>query len=173
MSYLTHAINQSPTIYGEAATALSAPAMKAVAFDSNGKIILPANSGDLAIGIVLADADNIAAGGRVNVQIKDICLALAGETIKRGYSLKAHTDGTVKQAGAGDNVIGIALGGASSGKPVEIMIVHSVMPSTGASLSLSLKDLTDVDSELTPTNGQILKYDGTDHVFKAAADATE
>lgn len=172
MSYQTHAINQSPTIYGEAASALTAPAMKAVAFDSSGKIILPANSGDIAVGIVLADAADIPAGGRVNIQIKDICLALAGETIKRGDQLMAHTDGTVKVATAGKNVIGIALGGASTGKPVEIMIVHSVMPATGASLSLSLKDLTDVDSTLAPTNGQILKYVSADSVFKAAADET-
>lgn len=127
MSYLTHAINQSPTIYGEANAALTAPAMKAVAFNSSGKVILPAASGDFAIGIVLADADNIAAGGRVNIQIKDICLAIAGETIKRGDLLMAHTDGTVKVATAGKQTIGVALGGASSGKPVEMMIMHTLI----------------------------------------------
>lgn len=126
MSYLTHAINQSPTIYGEANAALTAPAMKAVALNSSGKVILPATSGDFAIGIVLADADDIPAGGRVNIQIKDICLALAGETIKRGDLLMAHTDGTVKVATAGKNVIGYALGGAASGKPVEIFIFHTL-----------------------------------------------
>jgi len=126
--YLTHAINDSGVIYGEAAAALTAPAMKAVAFDSNGKIILPANSGDLAIGIVLADAADIAAGGRVNVQIKDICYALAGETIKRGDLLMAHTDGSVKKATAGKCVLGIALGDGASGKPVEMMIMHDRLP---------------------------------------------
>ena len=172
MSYMTHPINQSPTIYGEANAALTAPAMKAVALNASGKVILPANSGDLAIGIVLADADDIPAGGRVNIQIKDICFALAGENIKRGDQLKAHTDGTVKKASAGDNVIGIALSDAASGKPVEMMIVHSTVPASASSLALSLKDLTDVDSSLAPTADQILKYDGNDHVFKAAADAT-
>ena len=173
MSYLTHAINQSPTIYGEAATALSAPAMKAVAFDSNGKIILPANAGDLAIGIVLADADNIAAGGRVNVQIKDICLALAGEAIKRGQNLMAHTDGTVKVATEGKSIIGIALGNAASGKPVEMMIVH-VGTSGGSGSSVEkLSDLSDVDLSTPATNGQVLKYDGSAQKWKPAADAIE
>lgn len=170
MSYLNHAINQSPTIYGEAAAAITAPAMKAVAFDNNGKIILPANSGDLAIGIVLADAADIAAGGRVNIQIKDICLALAGETIKRGQSLKAHTDGTVKVASAGDNVIGIALGGAATGKPVEMLIVHT--GGAGGAVSVKMSDLTDVDLSTPATNGQVLKYDSSASKWKPAADAT-
>ena len=170
MSYMTHPINQSATIYGEAGAAITAPAMKVVAFDSNGKFVLPATG--TPIGVVLSDAVDVAEGDRVNVQIKDICFALAGETIKRGYNLKAHTDGTVKQASAGDNVIGIALGDAASGKPVEMMIVHNTIPASASSLALSLKDLTDVDSNLAPTADQILKYDNTDHVFKAAADAT-
>ena len=170
MSYMTHPINQSATIYGEAGAAITAPAMKVVAFDSNGKFVLPATG--TPMGVMLSDAVDVAAGDRVNVQIKDICFALAGETIKRGYNLKAHTDGTVKQASAGDNVIGIALGDAASGKPVEMMIVHNTIPASASSLALSLKDLTDVDSNLAPTADQILKYDNTDHVFKAAADAT-
>ena len=170
MSYMTHPINQSATIYGEAGAAITAPAMKVVAFDGNGKFVLPTTG--TPIGVVLSDAVDVAAGDRLNVQIKDICFALAGENIKRGYNLKAHTDGTVKQASAGDNVIGIALGDAASGKPVEMMIVHNTIPASASSLALSLKDLTDVDSELAPTANQILKYDGTDHVFKAAADAT-
>jgi len=173
MGYMNHAINQSATIYGEAASALTAPAMKAVAFDSYGKIILPANSGDAAIGIVLADAADIATGGRVNIQIKDICYALAGETIKRGYNLKAHTDGTLKQASAGDNIIGIALGDAASGKPVEVMIVHGCVPATKSSLALKLSDLSDVDLSTPPTDAQVLKYDNASSKWKAAADATE
>ena len=127
MSYLTHAINQSPTIYGEANAALTAPAMKAVALNSSGKVILPAASGDLAIGIVLADAADIAAGGRVNIQIKDICLGIAGETIKRGDVLMAHTDGTLKKATAGKQVLAIALADAASGKPVEVSIMHTLI----------------------------------------------
>ena len=118
MGYLTHAINDTGVIYGEANAAITAPAMKAVALNSSGKVILPASSGDFAIGIVLADAADIASGGRVNIQIKDICYALAGETIKRGDLLMAHTDGSVKKATAGKCVLGVALGDGASGKPV-------------------------------------------------------
>ena len=128
MGYLTHAINDTGVIYGEANATISAPAMKAVALNSSGKVILPASSGDFAIGIVLADAADIASGGRVNIQIKDICYALAGETIKRGDLLMAHTDGSVKKATAGKCVLGIALGDGASGKPVEMMIMHDRLP---------------------------------------------
>jgi len=128
MGYLTHAINDTGVIYGEANAAITAPAMKAVALNNSGKVILPASSGDLAIGIVLADAADIASGGRVNIQIKDICYALAGETIKRGDLLMAHTDGSVKKATAGKCVLGIALGDGASGKPVEMMIMHDRLP---------------------------------------------
>ena len=128
MGYLTHAINDTGVIYGEANAAISAPAMKAVALNSSGKVVLPASSGDFAIGIVLADAADIASGGRVNIQIKDICFALAGETIKRGDLLMAHTDGSVKKATAGKCVLGIALGDGASGKPVEMMIMHDRLP---------------------------------------------
>ena len=171
MSYMTHPINQSATIYGEAGAAITAPAMKVVAFDSNGKFVLPATG--TPIGVVLSDAVDVAAGDRVNVQIKDICFALAGETIKRGYNLKAHTDGTLKQASAGDNIIGIALGDAASGKPVEVMIVHGCVPATKSSLAMKLSDLSDVDLSTPPTDAQVLKYDNASSKWKAAADATE
>ena len=128
MSYMTHPINESPVIYGEAGAAITAPAMKVVAFDSSGNFILPAAT-SVPIGVVLATKVDAAVGDRLDVQIKDICFALAGETIKRGNLLMAHTDGTVKAATAGKHVIGVALGGAASGKPVEMLIFHTLMPS--------------------------------------------
>lgn len=168
MGYLTHAINDSGVIYGEAGAAITAPAMKVVAFDSNGKFVLPTSG--TPVGVVLADAADVASGDRLNVQIKDICFALAGETIKRGYNLKAHTDGTVKQASAGDDIIGIALGGAVSGKPVEMLIVHSIGCAAG---SLKLSDLDDVDLSTPATDGQVLKYDNNSSKWKAGNDLTE
>ncbi len=129
MAYLTHSINESAVIYGEAGAAITAPAMKAVCFDSDGKFVLPSANAVFA-GIVLATKTDAASGDRLDVQWKDICLALAGETLKRGELLKAHTDGTVKKATAGDEVIGIALGAGTSGKPVEIAIVRSLIPAS-------------------------------------------
>ena len=172
MAYLNHSYNDSPVIHGEANAALTAPAMKAFALNSSGKVILPANAGDFCVGIALANADDVAAGDRLDLQIKDGCLAIAGETIKRGDLLAGYTDGTLKKATAGQHVLAVAIQDAASGKPFEVFITRTVIPATASSLALSLKDLTDVDSNLAPTADQILKYDNTDHVFKAAADAT-
>lgn len=127
MAYLNHSYNDSPVIHGEANAALTAPAMKAFAFNSSGKVILPAASGDFAVGIALANTDDVGAGGGIDLQVKDGCLGIAGETIKRGDLLMAHTDGTLKKATAGKNVLAIALKDAASSKPVEVYIMRTLI----------------------------------------------
>ena len=172
MAYLNHSYNDSPVIHGEANAALTAPAMKAFALNSSGKVILPANAGDFCVGIALANADDVAAGGRLDLQIKDGCYAIAGEVIKRGDLLAGYTDGTLKKATAGQHVLAVALADAASGKPVEVFITRTVLPATASSLALKLGDLTDVDLTTPPTDTQVLKYDGSATKWKAAADAT-
>lgn len=127
MAYTNHSYNDSPVIHCEANAALTAPAMKAFALNSSGKVILPANSGDFAIGIALANTDDVAAGGGIDLQIKDGCLGIAGETLKKGDLLMAHTDGTLKKATAGLQVLGVALADAASGKPVQVFIMHTLI----------------------------------------------
>lgn len=127
MSYLNHGYNDSPVVYGEANAALTAPAMKAFALNSSGKVILPAASGDFALGIALANTEDVAAGGRIDLQVKDGCYAIAGETVKRGDLLMAHTDGTLKKATAGKNVLAVALADAASGKPCQVYIMRTLI----------------------------------------------
>ena len=127
MAYINHSYNDSPVIHAEANAALTAPAMKAFALNSSGKVILPATSGDFAIGIALANTDDVAAGGGIDLQIKDGCLGIAGETLKKGDLLMAHTDGTLKKATAGLNVLAVALADAASGKPVQVFIMRTLI----------------------------------------------
>ncbi len=127
MSYLNHGYNDSPVIHGEANTALTAPAMKAFALNSSGKVILPAASGDFCVGIALANTEDVAAGGGIDLQVKDGCYAIVGETVKRGDLLMGHTDGTLKKATAGLNVLAIALSDAASGKPCEVYIMRTLI----------------------------------------------
>ena len=169
--FVNHGYNDSPVVYGEANAALTAPAMKAFALNSSGKVILPANSGDFAVGIALANTEDVAAGGRIDLQIKDGCYAIAGETIKRGDLLMAHTDGTLKKATSGKHVLAVALADAANGNPVEVFITRTFIPASG-SVSVAMSDLTDVDLSTPATNGQVLKYDGTAQKWKPAADAT-
>jgi len=127
MAYLNHSYNDSPVIHCEANAALTAPAMKAFALNSSGKAILPANSGDFVVGIALANADDVAAGGRIDLQVKDGCYAIAGEAVVKGDLLMAHTDGTLKKATAGKNVIAMAMASAAPGKPVEVYIMRTLI----------------------------------------------
>ncbi len=170
MSYLTHAIDQSPTIRGEAAATIASPAMLAVKFDSNGKLAIP-SAGDFCIGITLADSEAVAAGDTLNVQIKDICYWISSGSITKGAMLKTDANGKAAAAGAGDAVLAIALEAGSADKPMKVLINHTTVPATAASLALKLDDLTDVDLTTPATDGQILKYVAADSVFKAAADS--
>ena len=127
MSYSTHPIDKTPTIRGVAGSAIASPALLAVKFDANGKMILP-SAGDSVIGIVLADTDDIKSGDPVHVQIKDITYWIAGGTIKAGAMLKTDASGKCVTATAGDVVNAIALEAAASGAPCKVLIVHTTVP---------------------------------------------
>lgn len=127
MAYINHSYNDSPVIHGEANAALTAPAMKAFALNASGKVILPAASGDFAVGIALANTEDVAAGGGIDLQVKDGCYAIVGETVKRGDLLMAHTDGTLKKATAGKQVLAVAIGDAAKDKPCEVYIMRTLI----------------------------------------------
>lgn len=160
MAYLNHGYNDTPVIHAVANAAVTAAAMKAFALNASGKAILPAAAGDFCIGIGLANMEDIAAGGGLDIQIKDGCYAIAGENVKRGDLLAGYTDGSLKKATAGQHVLAVALADAASGKPVEVFITRTFLPAF------------EVDFSTPPTNGQVLAYDSTDKVWKPANDAT-
>lgn len=127
MSYITHSIDTSPTIRGMAASQITNPAMLAVKFDSNGKLVLP-SAGDSVIGIALADQDTVEANGSLHVQIKEACYWIAGGSIIAGALLKTDANGKCVTAASGDVVNAIALEAAASGKPCKVFICHTVVP---------------------------------------------
>ena len=124
MSYLNPSINPSPTILLEADTALSQPAMLAVALNSSGKATLP-SAGAHAIGIALPDTnDDIASGGDITVLIKDCGLWIAGAAVAKGAELATNAEGKAVTAAAGDFVLATALdsaAGAGAIIPVQII----------------------------------------------------
>ena len=126
MAYATHAIDNSPTLYGVASAEIQTPAMLAVKF-SDGKLALP-SAGDPIIGIVLADQDTAAAGDALHVQIKDICYWIAGGTVAAGDMLKTDAAGKCVKASAGEVVNAIALEAGDTGKPCKVMICHTAVP---------------------------------------------
>ena len=124
---MTHPIDPTPTIVGEAAADMAAPALLAMKFDANGKLALPA-AGDVCIGVVLATAGPVVADGRIDIQIKDIGYWLAGATVSKGALLMADATGKAVTASAGANAFAVALENGSAGLPVKVLICHTTLP---------------------------------------------
>jgi len=128
--YLNAFMNNSATIRDVLAADVTDAPHKVVAYDADGKLILPAADGDPAIGILLSDTaanDNgvSPAGTEVDVLIKDIGLALAGGAVKKGEHLTTTTTGAVQKAAAGNYILGIAMTEATAeGELVQIKLTH-------------------------------------------------
>lgn len=132
MSYMTHPIDNTPTIRGVAGAEIEAPAFLAVKFDADGKLVLPA-AGDPIIGIVLADEEAVKTGDPLHIQIKDITYWIAAAAIKAGDMLKATADGKCTPASAGEVVNAIALEpAAAAGDLCKVMIAHTAVPASAS-----------------------------------------
>lgn len=94
-NYMTHPIDTTPTIRGIAGAAIENPALLAVKFDGEGKLVLPA-AGDPIIGIVLADENTVKTCDHLHIQIKDITYWIAGAEIKAGRHAQGHRRGQVR-----------------------------------------------------------------------------
>lgn len=122
MSYINHAVNESPTIVGKAGATIADPHLLAVAIDpTTGKLVLPA-AGALCLGIALADSDPVVDGDDLHVQIKDITFWKAGGTFKRGDLLAADATGKAVLAVTGNKTLAIALQDGASDAIVECAI---------------------------------------------------
>ncbi|MBQ2634914.1 MAG: DUF2190 family protein [Oscillospiraceae bacterium] len=129
--YLNAFVNNSATIRGTLKAAITGAPHKAVAFDSDGTVKLPAADGDPAVGLILSSAPggtdgSIAAGEDVDILIKDIGLGEASAAIAKGAAVSVTTSGTLATAGSGDFILGFALTAASAeGDLLQVQITKS------------------------------------------------
>lgn len=132
--YLNAFINNSATVRDALAADIENAPHKAVAYDSDGNLILPAADGDPAVGVILSDvaafyngsAMVTKAGTEVDVLIKNIGLIEAGEAVAKGDLLTVSTDGCAKKAATGNFILGMALTAATTaGELVQIHITNS------------------------------------------------
>ncbi len=129
--YLTAFINNSSTIRDTTAAEIEGAPHKAVAYDENGKLILPAADGDPAIGFILSDAPGgpegtVPAGAEVDVIIKNIGLGEAASEIKKGEFVTATSTGKLQKAAEGNFILGVALtAAAAEGELVQVQITKS------------------------------------------------
>ena len=126
--YLNAFINNSATIREQLATDITDASHRADAYESSGKLVLPAADGEAALGILLSDtnADNggiTKAGTEVDVLIKNIGLVLAAGAVKKGDHLTATAMGAVQKAAVGNYILGIAMSNAAAaGELVQIQL---------------------------------------------------
>lgn len=125
-------MNPSPTIVEQAGAEIADVRNRIMKYDSNGKVVLATAGTDIPLGIALIEAGyndmtgnesgKVAAGGDVDIQVKDMGMVLAGATIAKGNEIAAGAGGVAAVAAAGDYVLGIALEGAASGDLCTIQI---------------------------------------------------
>ena len=115
MIYTATQINESATIVGKSGIADPTDVRcKAVKFDENGNIAL-AGAGEAAIGIAIITNDEIVKTGEdIDIQVKEMGLAIAGAEIKAGAELAADADGKLQTATSGQFVIATALEAAAA-----------------------------------------------------------
>ena len=129
--YLNAFMNNSATVRGTLASAITGAPHKAVVFDSDGNIALPTAAGDPALGFVLSDAPGgdtgeTPAGTEVDVLIKDIGLGEASAAIAKGAAVSVTATGTLATAAKGDFILGFAMTAASAkGELVQVQITKS------------------------------------------------
>ena len=125
MSYTGTTINESPVIAGEAGDNLGEAAFLAVAFDTDGKMKLPA-AGDVPIGILSPETEDVSTGDSLTVQIKDIARWKSSGTFPAGAELSSDTDGMAEAAASGGFVLAVALEpAATAGQVVQVQIIKS------------------------------------------------
>lgn len=119
------AINPSPVVVFESATAVTDARAKAFAITS-GKAVLP-TAGANVMGISeMETEESVAAGDDINIQIKDIGKWEAAEAIAVGDELATDATGKAKKATAGQFIVGVALTAATAaGSYVQVQITKS------------------------------------------------
>ena len=118
-------INESATVDFLAKAALTAPKGIFLALDSDGAK-LPSAGGDVVGIAIISNPDAVAAGGRVDVQVKDIGLVYASASFAAGALLTTDAAGNAKAAASGDAVVARAMEAAgAAGDLVKVQLINA------------------------------------------------
>ena len=117
-------INHSSTIVENAGADIQDCRNRIMKYDENGNVVLATAGTDIPVGIALIEAGyndmsgvesgKVKAGEHIDILVKDMGVALAGATIKKGQEVTAGANGKAAAAAAGNYVLGIALENAEA-----------------------------------------------------------
>lgn len=134
MIYTATQINNSATIVGKAGTTITTPTdvrCKAVKFDASGNVVVADTAGEAVVGIaIITNDETVKAGEDIDIQVKDIGIAITGAAVATGDELAVDANGKLQKATAGQFVIATALEAATaSDKFVRVQITKYTKPS--------------------------------------------
>lgn len=132
--YIGTSINESPVIAAQAGQAITGGALLAVAMSSTGVKVV-STAGDVALGLLIPETDDVAAGDTVTVQIKDMGLWKVGAAVAAGDLLASDATGKAVKATAGNYILGQALEAATAaGQVIHVQIIKAgYVPTPAAS----------------------------------------
>ena len=125
-------INDSPTIVAKAASNIQGGAFLAAMLTKDG--IAVAKAGEAAIGIMIPETDSPKAGEDVNIQVKDIGLAMVGAAVEAGDLLASDANGKLVKAASGNFILAAALDtAAAAGQVISVQIIKAGYVAAAAS----------------------------------------
>lgn len=125
-------INDSATIVAKAAADIQGGAFLAAMLTKDGVAV--AKAGEAAIGIMIPETDSPKAGEDVNIQVKDIGLAMAGAAVEAGDLLTSDANGKLVKAASGNFILATALGAAAAaGQVISVQIIKAGYAAAAAS----------------------------------------
>ena len=132
--YIGTSINESPVIAAQAGQAITNGALLAVAMDADGVKVV-STAGGVAVGLLIPETDNVAAGDTVTVQVKDMGLWKVGAAVTAGDLLTPDATGKATKAAAGNFILAQALEAATAADQViHVQIIKAgYVPTTTAS----------------------------------------
>lgn len=125
-------INDSATIVAKAAADIQGGAFLAAMLTKNGVAV--AKAGEAAVGIMIPETDSPKAGEDVNIQVKDIGLAMAGAAVEPGDLLASDASGKLVKAASGNFILATALAAATAaGQVISVQIIKAGYAAAAAS----------------------------------------
>lgn len=122
-------INDSATIVAKASADITGGAFLAAMLTADG--IAVAKAGEAAIGIMIPETDSPKKGEDVNLQVKDIGLAMVGAAVEAGDLLASDANGKLVKAESGAFILAAALEtAAAANQVISVQIIKAGFAAT-------------------------------------------
>lgn len=132
-TYMTDQINNSATITEIAGADIKDPHGLFMKYDASGNVVPASVAGEKVVGMaIITNNLDVKTGMDVDIQVKDIGLARAGASIKKGDEVMAGSNGKAAVATDGAFMVGTALESSEDGQLFFIQVSKCYKPAAPA-----------------------------------------